>query len=161
MVGLAFHASSINDVILSPISPQGIISEVIWDQRWSRSSFGVSAGHNNVEEERLENLKYQTQTLLLSSLCSPSRSLNTELPVGTTPGPLLLEPSRTPDTAPSASLQGTTNTQTHPSPAPATLRAPPIAPCEHSAIGFVIANQLFNSNFMRLEGFWRVFFFFY
>lgn len=69
VVGLAFHASSINGVILSPISPQGITSEVIWDQRWSRSSFGVSAGHNNVDEERLEKRKYQTQTLLLSSLC--------------------------------------------------------------------------------------------
>lgn len=101
VVGLAFHASSINDVILSPISPQGITSEVIWDQRWSRSSFGVSAGHNNVDEERLEKRKYQTQTLLLSSLCSPSRSLNTELPVSTTPlAPLLLEPSPTPDTPP-------------------------------------------------------------
>lgn len=101
VVGLAFHDSSINDVILSPIRPQGITSEVIWDQRWSRTSFGVSAGHNNVDEERLEKRKYQTQTLLLSSLCSPSRSLNTELPVRTTPpAPLLLEPSPTPDTPP-------------------------------------------------------------
>lgn len=161
MVGLAFHASSINDVILSPISPQGITSEVIWDQRWSRSSFGVSAGHNNVDEERLEKQKYQTQTLLLSSLCSPSRSLNTELPVSTAPRPPSFSSQvQPPILPPSASLQGTTNTRTHPSPAPATLGAPPIAPCEHSAIGFVIANQLFNSDFMRLEGFWRFFFFY-
>lgn len=60
--------------------PQGIISKVIWDQRWSRDSFGASAGLNKVGEERLDKVKCQTRRLLLSSLSSPSRSLNTEPP---------------------------------------------------------------------------------
>lgn len=139
-----------NIAILLHTAPQEIISKLT--SAGLKSSFLASAGLDKVGWSGWKNSSVKPK----GSSCHHYALPHLEKPQhrGFTAATASLPPCSTLSITP----RDCKHSNAPPDSTQATLGAPPKAPCQRHAIGFVIANQLFNSDFMRLEGFGRVFF---